>query len=286
MSDKNGDLVFSSEAAATRSVLYHGLNDINLYVEDENRQYEYEKIFQRLLGNHYSIKTIFAVGGKNKVEAAYREFGKQYHGIPNFYIVDGDFDRYIEAKRVKMIQDDCFIYLKTYNIENYLIDEQACISYAQGLLRQTEATVIQRVDYPSWKARIVSEAKKLFLCYCFVESIKAPEKSVGRSPYQFIDIATGFEKTDGSFDEYQDHVISLSVDYDAQMETIIEAYERENGDDYFNLICGKFLLTCLACHLNKLKNTKTKINEDDFKWFLINEFDVSSLEYVKQRILA
>lgn len=284
MSDNNDDLIFSSEAATTRAVLYHGLNDINLFVEDANRQFEYETIFKRLLGEQYNIRTIFAVGGKPKVAKCYREFGANSDGIKNYYIVDGDFDRYIARDREKMVEDDCFIYLKPYNIENYYIDEQACLLFAKGLLKQTDDDVKHIINFPSWKTQIVSEAKKLFLCYCLVKTINPEEETLKRSPYKFIDAETGFERTDGSFDAYLNHVKSLSNNYEGQIQMIVTLYEAENGQDYFNFICGKFLLTSLMCHLRK--KTGQKIKMDDFKWFLTNQFDIMNLNYVKERILS
>lgn len=283
MSDNN-DLTFSSEAATTRAILYHGLNDINLFVEDANRQYEYETIFKRLLGDKYCIRTIFAVGGKRNVEQSYEELGAKTDGIKNFYIVDGDFDRYIPRDRERMIDDDCFIYLKPYNIENYYIDEQACLLYAKGLLKQTDDAVKQTINFPSWKTRIVAEAKKLFLCYCLVKTINPEEETLKRSPYLFIDADTGFEKTDGSFNTYLNHVRSLSENYEEQIQAISALYEAENGQDYFNLICGKFLLTSLMCHIRK--KVGQTIRMDDFKWFLTSEFDIVGLKYVKERILV
>ena len=45
--------------------------------------------------------------------------------IIEIFIVDGDFDRYI--KKEEMIEHHNFIYLETYNIENYFIDENVKI---------------------------------------------------------------------------------------------------------------------------------------------------------------
>lgn len=284
MSNNNDDLTFSGEATVTRVVLYHGLNDINLFVEDANRQFEYETIFKRLLADRYCIKTIFAVGGKTKVEESYKEFGTSFAGIKNYYIVDGDFDRYIPRDREKMIEDDCFIYLKTYNIENYYIDERACLLFAKGLLKQTDDEVRRKIGFTSWKTQIITEAKKLFLCYCLVRTINPEEETLKRSHYLFLDSDTGFERTDGAFNAYLNHVKSLSENYEDQIRIITTLYEAENGQDYFNLICGKFLLTSLMCHLRK--KTGQTIKMDEFKWFLINEFDIMGLCYVKDRILA
>lgn len=78
------DLTYSSEALAARILLFQGLNEINLIVEDTDREYIYETIFKRMLGEQYNISTIFAVGGKLEVKARYYEFGNETDGINNF----------------------------------------------------------------------------------------------------------------------------------------------------------------------------------------------------------
>ena len=282
MSNNNDDLRYSSEAAATRSILYSGLNDINLFVEDTDREFEYETIFKRLLGADYCIRTIFPLGGKQNVKLRYSEFGAELDGIKNFYIVDGDFDRYIHPD--EMIHDNCFIYLNTYNIENYYIDEQSCLTFAKGCLKKVDAEVQRIVDFPEWKRRIVIEAKNLFLCYCVVQIVHPEEETLKRSPYLFLDPDTGFERTNGEFQTYRNHVLSITPDASVRIQEIAERYENENGSDYFNLICGKFLLTSLGCYLRK--KTSKRIDNDILKWNLINGFDISKLDYVKNRIMS
>lgn len=282
MSEYSDELKFSNDAFATRAILYHGLNDINIFVEDEDREYEYETIFKRLLGNEYCIRTIFPLGGKPNVRQGYEEFGSMYDGVKNYYIVDGDFDRYIHQE--EMIQDNCFIYLNAYNIENYYIDEQACLSLAKGYLKKTDKEVKRIIDFPSWKSRIVSESKKLFLCYCLVQTICPEEPTIKRSHYLFLDKHTGFERTDNAFEQYNLHVHSLAPDVDNRIQAIANEYERHNGTDYFNLICGKFLLTSLGCYLRKVVGKR--IDNDNLKWNLISGFDISKLDYVKERILS
>ena len=282
MTVESDELRYSSDANATRAVLYHGFNDVNLFVEDADRQYEYETIFKRMLGNEYCIRTIFPLGGKPKVKERYIEFGAETEGIKNFYIVDGDFDRYIHQS--DMIDDDCFIYLKSYNIENYFIDERACLNFAKGRLKCIDAVVREKISFSDWKNRIVSEAKKLFLCYCFVQKYYPDVQNVNRKHYLFIDSKTGFERTDGAYERYMAEVEALDPDIEKRLQEIIEIYEHENGDDYYNLICGKFLLTSLECYLRKI--TGVRIDSDDFRWSLVTNFDISKLDFVKMKIIT
>lgn len=54
---ENGDdLKYTSEAIATEYMFFCDLNNVNIFVEDSNKEYIYETIFNRLIGKEYSIK--------------------------------------------------------------------------------------------------------------------------------------------------------------------------------------------------------------------------------------
>lgn len=279
--DSSDELMYSSEASATRSLFYQGLNDINLFVEDAGLEYEYETIFKRLLKDKYCITAIFALGGKTNVKQKYAEFGSSMGGIKNFYIVDGDFDRYIAAD--EMINDQCFIYLRTYNIENYFVDQYACEQFAKSKLKCLDREVTVRVGFADWKERIVNEAKELFLYYCFIQKFNLGIPTLSRSEYLFIDQMNGFERADDSFEKFKNSVLEVVPDAEDKNVEIVTDYEAINGDDYSNFICGKFLLTSLYCHLRNIVNCKFRT--EDFRWYLVNNFDISKLDYVKEALL-
>lgn len=281
MSDSS-DLLYSDEASATRYLFFQDLNDFNLFVEDKQKEYLYETIFKRLLGNKYSITAIFGLGGKPQVIKYFNEFGTQTDGVRNLYLVDGDFDRYIYAD--EMIQNSCFIYLKTYNIENYLIDENASMQFIKGRLKMLDKAVKEKLNFQYWKNRIVNESSKLFLCYCFIKKYHPTQENVSRSSYLFIDDKTGFERSDGAYQKYWEYIIELDKDAEKKILEIDAIYKKENGDNYFNLICGKFLLNSLCCYIRKI--IKSKFEKEDFKFHLVNHFDISKLDYLKKAILS
>ncbi len=274
-------LEYSTQAQAARFILYQGLNEINLIVEDIDREYIYETIFKRMLGDQYNISTIFAAGGKPAVKDRYYEFGKETNGIQNFYIVDGDFDRYIHQS--DMIRDPYFIYLKTYNIESYFLDKNACEQFAKGYIKCLDNVVKEKISFDSWKEQIVSESSKLFLCYCFVQKFYPKVETISRSSFLFIDDKTGFERT-GAYQKYwNDEILALDADAQNKIDKIDTIYKSINGNDYFNLICGKFLLDSLCTYLRNI--FKKTFKRDDLIWHLINHFDISKLDYVKNAIL-
>ena len=282
MKYSSDELIYSPEAAATRFLFFQGLNEINLFVEDADMEYIYETIFKRLLGEDYNIKAIFPLGGKPKVKERFLEFGESTNGISNYYIVDGDFDRYINQDN--MIDSPCFIYLETYNIENYFLDEDACIQFIKGYIKRMDAEVKKKLNFSYWKNRIVDEASKLFLCYCFIQKYYPSIKTLSRSPYLFLDDKTGFERIDGAYEQYwNNEIIALDKNAKNKIQEIDDIYKNINGLNYYNLICGKFLLDSLYCYIRSI--IKKKYNKEDFKWHLINHFDISSLDYIKNIIL-
>lgn len=56
--ENTDDLLYSSEAKTTEYLFFCDLNDINIFVEDEGKEFEYETIFKRLLGKKYRIVKI------------------------------------------------------------------------------------------------------------------------------------------------------------------------------------------------------------------------------------
>lgn len=276
----NDDLQFTDEAELNRYLFYSDINEINFFVEDKNKEYEYETIFERLFNGKYKIASIIVANGKQGVKEAFKEFGETTNDKKNnIYIVDGDFDRYI--RKDKMIINDHFIYLEAYNIENYFIDEKAVITFAKGKLHVIDKKVKQIINFDHWKNNIIEQAKKLFLLYCAVQNVLPTEQNVSRNEYLFLDSKTGFEQKDG-YNKYYDEIIKKKSDIDSDIEKIKGLYELENGNNYFNLICGKFLLTSLFIYLaGKLKENFRK---NDLRWTLICNFDVSKLTFLKNKI--
>lgn len=281
--NNSDDLIFSLEASSTRFMFYKELNDINIFVEDAEKEYEYETIFKRLLGSEYTIKSIFSAGGKQGVIDKYNEFGvtnKDNPKIHNFYLVDGDFDRYICPE--DMINDAHFMYLETYNIENYLIDEDACVMFTKGRMKCFDDEAKCKLKFDYWRNKVVSESEKLFFIYCFVKNNYPKHATLSRGTGEFIDAKTGFEREDGAFEKYKKSIALLDASMDSKIVSIKEKYIETNGNDFFNLICGKFLLDSLCWYVRSVIGSK--FNHDDFKWHLINHFDISKLAYVKNAI--
>lgn len=315
------ELTYSENGLVNLSLFYK--NTINIYVEDVDSEHIYENIFKRLLGEKYSIEKIYTLGGKLKVLEHFIEIGDHdKEGVPNIFLVDGDFDKYLEFEEIKrsdcfdklnsgndvlknflqgkIVVDESVLYLKTYNIENYYIDENVIISIVQGIKKNRFDDAKEILQFEIWKNRIVSESKELFLLYCFIQKYlykygykfngelsRLAIENVNSSPLKFIDIKTGFKGSNDRIGELKQEIIeglaieNPDINLDEEIGIIEEAYEKINGKDYYNFICGKFLLTSL---FNYLHGICGKLDFKDKKWQLVQGFDVNSLSYIKDKI--
>lgn len=328
----NNELEYSYDALDVRAdMIDTGDSEIVIFVEDKNKEYFYDRIFERLFNNKHMVLKPIGLGGKNKVISRFNE-NKEKGENDYFYLVDGDFDKYIG---IELIEDDRFIYLEAYNIENYIIDENVVYNFLTGKLKKTKSEVRNLFDFNKWKQKIVEESKKLFLCYafiqCYLNDIEDSKiiidkrynakgnsflsiENVSRSPFKFLNCNTGYEQV-GHFDKYyQEVIIRLCLEngyriflnkeiikstkiiksyskaqqfYNSSICSISEKYESINGGDYYNLICGKFLISSLnSCIKEVLKrqNISTSFDERDFENQLSSYFDIDKLSYVKSRI--
>ena len=184
-----------------------------------------------------------------------------------------------------MIIDDHFIYLDAYNIESYLFNEDACVKFAMGKLHLQYDEVKRRIDYHQWYSNIISQASELFFIYCNLQLHHSSIKNVGNGPYIFIDKATGLERK-GALSLYKSKLLEEdNIDIESETEQITEIknnYRAIYGDEYWHLICGKFVLTSL---LNYLYSKKVKpTSENDLRWWLINNIAVEPLNYLVNNI--
>lgn len=314
-------LVYSQEGLRNRSIFYN--QDINIFVEDTNKEYLYEEILKRLLGDKYKIETVYPLGGKNKVLSEYIRQGEvNKDGTPNLFLVDGDFDKYINYKLVKrgdykgskesdeelsqfvrgkIIESDSVIYLETYNIENYFIDENAVKKYIKGVIQKTDSELKTIFNFNYWRNRVVNESKDLFVIYCYIakylniygyrvdeQNSKLSIQTVSRSPFLFLDPETGFKQTSNVYEEFEAQIRdSLNaerpdIDLDKELFRIREQYQIYNGDDYYNLICGKYLFRSLEKYIFSI--CRKNIDLKQLQWHMVLNFDINKLDYVKDRI--
>ena len=274
------DLKYSPDAQRARAKIYEDYNDITIYVEDNSITYIYEEILKRLFQGAYRISAIIPLGGKEEVIKTYRQYKDENHKMKKFYILDGDFNRYIAPE--EMIDDTCVYYLKSYSIENYIINEPGCRVFLKGKLKIFDEDINAIIQYDKWRNKVVSDFYELYLTFCAVQATCPNLPNCNQYRYNFIDQNSGFKNVENPI---YDYLSSIGLDYSQVSKTIKSIksrYNEVNGEDYFYLIDGKLLLKSLAYYLKR--KIKTPFRDEDLRWTLVTNYSFESLEDLKRHI--
>ena len=274
------DLSFSDDALISRALFYTSNSTITIFVEDENKKFEYEEIFEKLFSDcQINIDCIFPSGGKAKLEEAYYFFGNSKEYGKTFFIADGDFD---EALGKTMINADNFIYLKRYNIESYLLDEDVIVKNMRPKLKQTLKQAKTTINYSGWINTLSPFFNKLFALHFTVQKYSLGIENVGRRPAKFLN-SQGFP----NWDTYNNYVKEVKFYIPSLEYKISESLRQLNtvyGTEISSFVCGKYYINALKLFLNT--KIKKGLNEDEIKAFLISGLDISNLSYVKTKLIA
>lgn len=282
MNNIEAELRYSIDALPNRSLFLSDLNDINIYVEDTGKEFEYEEIFERLYGETLKVFSIFPLGGKEEVKQLHSEKSlRDPDGKLNIFIVDGDFDN---------LWDNCktlspnLIYLTRYNIESYFISKEATTKYMRQYLRCTRAEVESNVCFDQWYNRQRIDAGKLFILFSIARHHYPDLHNVNKAVGNFMD-NTGC-LIEEKYSQYQEKLTNYIPDLAQKITEVTERVRRNfDGDEdvkIFSIICGKYLFESLCRHLSTIK--RKNINRTAYKGVVIANFDIASLSFLKEQI--
>ena len=274
------DLRYSDEALLSRVLYLASSTKLNIFVQDYGKEYEYEEIFERLFSDELKINLIFPTGGKLNLEEAYQLFGKADEYGKCFFIADGDFDK---ALRREQIDAPNFIYLSRYNIESYLIEKSAVIKYMRPKLKKTAIEVEKIVNFEFWESEIFSFLKKIFALFFIIQSNNINIENVSKAPAFFYD-KNGLpneENYNNYLLEVKTHIQLKKDDINKTIAKLENIYGKDNGC----FICGKYCIESLSKYLAS-KICKKNIDCKEFRAFLIANFDVEILEYVREKLYS
>ena len=272
------ELNFSEEGLLSRVLFLTSSTSLSIFVEDADKEYEYEELFEKMFPSELKIDCIFPTGGKPKLEEAFSLFGNSPEYGKTFFIADGDFDI---ALGKAMIVANNFIYLKRYNIESYLLNEDAILKYMRPRLRKTLKDTKHIINYQDWIDSLSPFFNKLFALHYVVQT-DAPEiENVGRSPARFLN-SNGYPN-EKQFDSYVNEVESVIFDVSQKLSLALPKLINTYGSDTGAFVCGKYYI----CALKLLLNSKLskKINEDEVKAFLVSNINTDALSYIKLSLL-
>ncbi len=258
-------LFYSESALLNRVLFYSGYNDINIFVEDEYKEFIYENIFQRMFNDQIEINKIFPMKGKPGVEKAFQEYGCSYDGKPAIYLVDGDFDLVMGKE---MIDNLNYIYLEKYNIESYYIEEKAVLKYMAGKMKIPQKKVSEKIEYSKWEDMIFEAMRELFINYMVAQNVFPEEKNVGISPHSFF-----YKNGYANIEKIKEYINSLKgriPDYNVEYGLYKSKFETILCGNTTRLVCGKYLLASLSNYLREKAKVTFKEGKRSIKQCLLS----------------
>ena len=184
-------VVYPPRAARALGFLNSRFNDIEVYVEDQSTPNLWVKLLERYLPNGIQLTSVNVLGSRHGVITACRA-DQQDDERKRLYIIDGDFDvlRGKQKPRLKHLY-----MLRSYSVENYLLDEIAIVSAVRTLDPQVDQqTAFQRLDFSGWLARNRDSLTQLFVCYAVSFELYRDQETVGFSVHRLLRLE------DASFD--------------------------------------------------------------------------------------
>ena len=264
---------YSEEAFLSRAKIIDDDIRLKIYVEDYGKEYLYETIINSITDNYIKNKfLVIGLGSKNSVKKEFKDnFNKNA-----IYIVDGDFDRFLDKD--DLIDDESFIYLRTYNIESNYIDDENIIKFIKGKIKKTDLEVKNIVNLEEWHKSLKIKLFELFIYFCYIQKYSSGVKNIGKG-FNF------YFNDDLEFNEEYYKMLEKLKYNDFNFLSKFEDLRNKVLDDIMkeeDFICGKYLLMSLSKYLRIKIGKKITFKSDDLEWALISNIRKDKLYYIEE----
>lgn len=258
-------------------------NEIEIYVEDTACKFVWENLIEIANVKKYKIKNINRMGGKeNVINACINDQSDKKR--KRLYIVDGDLDK-ITGKRYKKL--NFFYKIKSYCIENILVDESEILKLAKISCSDDEIGTIERkLNYNVFDENI-SKLKSLFLIFGIIQRNKLGIVNVSMGVTDFISHENKKAIIDGR--KIFKKILLLSreiiakIGYDKYYSEISRVKKISKNIDHMNIVSGKdYIIPFLVFYFHG--RIKYKNSHDVLKKYLSANCNFSKEPGLKKAI--
>lgn len=153
-------VTWPSRAFAALRALFEPLQDIDVYVEDENDEVFYTHLLSRVMRGEVRIARVFSKTGRDSVvRAAESHDQKQRRAL---FVIDGDFD-WVVGSPAPTIPG--LFRIDAYCVENLLVNEAAAICLLMQDASMTEEVARECLMFSEWIGRIEPSLVRLFAAF-------------------------------------------------------------------------------------------------------------------------
>ena len=266
---------------------------ITVYTEDKpSDRYLYSIILNRLSLNNITINSIIPLGPKNQViESSIRSRGSTNNSI---FIVDSD----INLLDMPPIEDSNLIGLHKYCIENYLCCEDGIIDYLYPKVGKDKLEIKNDLNFTKEVKTNLSPIVKLYYRYLLSFKFGCGCK------FQNYDYFIKGNEPNRRLDKIKLNQEIVSVETKIKMkikESGIRSYAREmnnqlkeiefgnpaNETTALKILSGKHQIFPLVRELIiRFDSTSRPLNNDQFKRLLAERFDITQLNFLRDKIIS
>lgn len=277
---------YKTEYMSSVGLLFRQLQDVEIYVEDEDSEIFYENLFSRLLKGVAEIKKIIPLNGRKNVIDGAKSHAQD---APKVFIIDGDL--YWSSQTFTNDLERLYVH-DFYCVENALFCSNAAAKIIQESLGNVSFEEAKRLlDWDEWVNEISPHLIKLFTLFSVAFKLKPTIKTTSRG---FTSIITQQKNKLPTIDEvkvdiqYQDVLEALRQDYsDEEIENEIIKVMDFAKQHNLKIVSGKDFLVPLMCFkIKEVCGINLTITSRNFR--LASHCDLEDLlplrEFVSQTI--
>lgn len=246
-------LEYSREGLLNLDIFFN--NEINFYVEDSGKEYRYQTILEELFD--IKIETIFALGCKNNLKQKFKQLEQESKLYNSFFIADLDFDFLLNKD---LIDNEHFIYLQKYEIENYILEEKAIINFLKNQLSCMKSYAEQKLNYKSWLKETNKELYELFILYLIVQEKCLQIENTNQNANMYFDEngMVNISKIEEYYQRVKEILEQDGNDINSMISSMKERVSTVCNDDLSQVIKGKFILVGIRKYLSHIITNELK----------------------------
>lgn len=278
-------LRYTDESKRLVSTFLTYRNDVDIYTEDETKDREfYKALFSRLLSPEIKVNDVTPLGCRKKVI-------EQCKNEPNgerkkVFIIDGD----IGIVNGENLEVENLFVLDRYCIENFLIDPDSVCSFIYlNCGTKSKEDIKNEIIFEEWLGQYSEGLMTLFIHFAIINSMGGKFTLFNANKYHL--------KNNGNF-IFDINLINQDIEalrsqiideigagaYELKLNELLEKWSIST-DNLLKIVSGKdYLIPILLIKTQEFKKSKSLPSLEEVKINLVQHFDVTKLDRLKQYI--